>query len=344
MSYGDSSFDAGIGGTAWKRSVLGACGSLIPDAYRPPAGILLPSGHIVGKIAPPHVRHVLRIPSLDKLKVDLEFLLQNYRPLQLSELAKIGDSHEPKEPARYFVLSFDDGMREVHDIIAPLLREKGVPAIFFLNSATIDNKQLMWRHKVSLIVARAQQEPERIPPQLQPYPGKNACAKLLGLRFREAGILDEVAAFFEVDFVEYLSSHQPYLTRGQVLKLASEGFEFGSHSASHPCFNELTVEIQKKEIVESVDFIRSLGLPCRYFAFPFHDRGVPVCVFDYMRQIGLALSFGTSDARLDSVPFSLQRFALDAENSDVSIPDLLDRLSAKSLALRLSRTEIIHRN
>jgi peptidoglycan/xylan/chitin deacetylase (PgdA/CDA1 family) len=330
--------------TTWKRSVLNVCGGWITDSYRPPAGLLLPSGHTVGDRAPLHVRHILKIPSLTKFKADLEFLLRHYQPLELSELEKIGHWHPTKEPARQFVLSFDDGMREVHDVIAPFLREKGVPAIFFLNSVTIDNKQLMWRHKVSLLIAKAQQEPARIPPQLERYPGKSACAKLLSLRFVDAAILDEVAAFFEVDFDEYLRSHQPYMTTQQVLELARGGFEFGSHSASHPCFNEISVEDQKKEIFESVQFIQSLGLACRCFAFPFHDRGVPLCVFNYMRQIGIALSFGSSDARVDSVPFSLQRFALDAENTDFPIPDLLDQLAAKSLALRLSRTELIRRN
>jgi peptidoglycan/xylan/chitin deacetylase (PgdA/CDA1 family) len=330
--------------TTWKRSVLNVCGSLMADPYRPLAGVLLPSGHIVSDSAPLHVRHVLRIPSFTKFKADLEFLLRHYQPLQLSELERIGHCHEAKRPARYFVLSFDDGMREVHDVIAPFLLEKGLPAIFFLNSTTIDNKQLMWRHKVSLLIARAQQEPQRVPPQLATYPGKSVSAKLLSLRFVDAGILDEVAAFFEVDFEEYLRSHLPYMTTEQVLKLAGDGFEFGSHSASHPCFNEISVEDQRQEIFQSVHFIRSLGLPCRYFAFPFHDQGVRACIFDYMRQLGLALSFGSSDARVDSVPFSLQRFGLDAENTDLSIPDLLYQLSAKSLAFRLSRAEVIRRN
>jgi peptidoglycan/xylan/chitin deacetylase (PgdA/CDA1 family) len=201
----------------------------------------------------------------------------------------------------------------------------------------------MWRHKVSLLIGRAQQARERFPPQLGMFPGKSVSAKLLSIRFADAHILNEIAAFFEVDFDEYLRSTQPYLTTQQILELARYGFEFGAHSARHPYFTEIPVEDQKEEISKSVQFIRALGLPCRYFAFPFHDNGVPTSVFRFMGELGLVLSFGTSDARVDSVPFSLQRFALDADNADLTFPDLLDQLSAKSFAFRLSRTEVIRR-
>jgi len=63
-----------------------------------------------------------------------------------------------------------------------------------------------------------------------------------------------------------------------------------------------------------------------------------------MTELNIALSFGTSEARVDSVGFSLQRFALDAENTDWSVLHLLKQLSAKSVARRISRTEVIWRN
>src|SRR5436190_4245966 len=215
----------------WKRRVLKACGCLVADLYRPPAGVFFPCGHSVSDIAPLHVRHLYRIPGIAKFKSDIDLLGRRYQPLQLSELEPIPFLHHKNGAAQYFVLSFDDGMREVYDVIAQILREKGIPAIFFLNSATIDNKQLMWRHKVSLLIARAQQEPARVPPQLSVCSGESLRAKLLALRFADERILDDIARFFELDFSEYLRGSQPYLTTGQILELARAGFEFGAHSA-----------------------------------------------------------------------------------------------------------------
>ena len=315
----------------------------MPDFYHPPAGVLFPYAHIVSDIAPLHVRHLYSVPSVTKFKSDIDFLRQRYRTLQLSDLVGIGQ-HRDKRPACSFVLSFDDGMREVYETIAPILREKGIPALFFLNASTIDNKQLMWRHKVSLLVERSQQQPGQIPKGLKGRPGESLCEKLKALRFADEHVLDDIAGFLEVDFDEYLSSARPYLTTGQVLELARDGFEFGAHSGTHPYFNELPVEDQKDQICRSVQFIRALGLPCRYFAFPFHDNGVPTSIFRYMMDLDLVLSFGTSEARVDSIGFSFQRFGLDAENASLTIEGLLNQLSAKSLARRVCGTEVIRRN
>jgi len=106
-----------------------------------------------------------------------------------------------------------------------------------------------------------------------------------------------------------------YLTTAQVLELAGAGFEFGAHSVSHPYFNGLTIEDQRDQITGSVHFIRELGLPCRCFAFPLHDCEASTSLFRYMTDLGVVLSFGTSEARVDSIVFSFQRFAPDAENS-----------------------------
>jgi peptidoglycan/xylan/chitin deacetylase (PgdA/CDA1 family) len=335
---------ADIAGSTWRRSLLRVCGRWIGNVYRPPAGLLLPSGHIVGDVTPDHVRHLFKIPSFTKFKADIEFLARHYEPLALPELERTGYSPCERQPPKHFVLSFDDGMREVYDVIAPFLRAKGIPAIFFLNSTTIDNKKLMWRHKVSLLIAASQRHPENIPPQLRSQPGKTVPAKLRSLRFSDERILDDLAVSLDLDFENYLRNKLPYLTTPQVLELARQGFEFGSHSARHPYFSEIPVQSQEQEISQSVHFIRALGLPCRYFAFPFDDNGVSTFLFEYMRDLGIALSFGSSDARIDSVPFSFQRFALDAENSDSPMPELLERLSAKSLAFRLARKGVIHRH
>jgi len=327
-----------------KRKLLTVCGSLIPNCYHPPAGVLFPYAHIVTDDIPIHVKYLYQSPTIAKFKSDLDFLARRYQPLQLSDLERVTRSHDKNGSARYFVLSFDDGMREIYDIVAPILREKGIPAIFFLNSAMVDNKQLMWRHKVGLLMARSEQEPTNIPLQLAIGPSQSVCARLAALQFAEQPILDDIAQGLDCSFDEYLRSNQPYLTSGQILELARDGFEFGAHSASHPCFNEIPLPEQKEQISASVQFIRSLGLPCRYFAFPFNDNGVPVSVFKHMTELNIALSFGTSEARVDSVGFSLQRFALDAENTDWSVLHLLKQLSAKSVARRISRTEVIWRN
>jgi peptidoglycan/xylan/chitin deacetylase (PgdA/CDA1 family) len=329
---------------AWKHTALKLCSKLMPDIYYPPAGVLFPYAHIVSDTAPVHVRHLYAVPSIAKFESDIDFLCRQCQPLHLSDLEPTMRLRANNASVRSFVLSFDDGMREVYDVIAPILRRKGIPAIFFLNAATIDNKQLMWRHKISLLIERSRKQPALFFPRLGLRSAESLPGKLKALRFVDQDTLDEMAKSFELDFGEYLRSARPYLTTDQVLELARAGFEFGAHSASHPYFNEMSVEHQKNEILGSVRFIRELGLPCRYFAFPFHDNGVPGSVFRYMTDLGLVFSFGTSEGRVDSVEFSFQRFALDAGNRDYSVQGLLKQLSLRSVAYRLCGSEAIQRN
>jgi peptidoglycan/xylan/chitin deacetylase (PgdA/CDA1 family) len=316
----------------------------MPDLYRPPAGVLFPYAHIVSDVAPLHIRHLYDVPSVVKFKADLDLLCRRYQPLQLSELKQILDLRSNEGSARYFLLSFDDGMREVYDVIAPILRAKGIPALFFVNSAAIDNRRLLWKHRISLLIERSHRLATRLPAQLGVDSGQALRTRLKTLRVTDEPILDDMARWLEVDFGEYLRTSRPYLTTAQVLELARAGFEFGAHSHSHPYFDQITLKDQIAQISISVESIRALGLPCRCFAFPFNDNAVATSVFTYMKGVDLLLSFGTSEARMDPVSFSFQRFALDAENSKSSLEDILRRLSAKSLLRRLSRTEWIARD
>lgn len=316
----------------------------MPDLYRPPAGVLFPFGHLVGDIAPPHVRHLFAVPSIAKFRSDIDYFCRTCRPLQIEELENLPRMRHRKPSTRSFILSFDDGMSEVYDVIVPILREKGLPAIFFLNSTTVDNRELMWRHKVSLLIEESARHPSRFPPQLRGRPGASPQAKLDALRFADRNLIDELAKFFEIDYDEYLRTAKPYLTSEQIVSLAREGFVFGAHSHSHPYFHEMPVEEQEKQIFLSVQFIRSLGLPCRYFAFPFHDDRVPVSLFRYMTDLNLVLSFGSTPACVDSVAFSFQRFALDGEDSRAAVPGMLRQISAKSILRGLTGTATILRN
>jgi len=315
---------------------------MVPNQYRPPEGVLFPCGHAVGNVPPLHVKHLSPVPRPGKFQSDLDFLCRKLHPLEVLELEQLPSQHHAKMSPRSFILSFDDGLREGYEVIAPILSRQGVPAIFFINSATIDNGRLMWRHKISLLIERSLKLPGHVPPQISLRPRENLQDKLRALRFADEGLIDDIAKFFEVDFDDYLRTSKPYLTTDQVLRLSRAGFAVGAHGDTHSYFQERTVEDQKNEISTCVRFIRNLGLPCRYFAFPFHDEGIPMHVFGHIRELGIALSFGTSEARVDSVQFSYQRFSIDASDSNVS--KVLRQLSVKSIFRQLSGTEIIQRS
>lgn len=322
-----------------KGTVLRTGANLLPEIYRPPGGVLLPYAHIVADTAPIHVKHLYSVPCAARFESHLEYLLKHCTPLRIEELEGLPYR---QSLVRKFILSFDDGMQEVYENVVPLLRKTGLPAIFFVNSATLDNKRLMWRHKVSLLIERLRTE-RHSASLLSGLGDGDWQAKLLGLRYADAAVLDTVAGLVGVDFEDYLHSRRPYLTTSEVVELARNGFAIGAHSDNHPHFDELTPQEQVTEIERSVVFLRGLGLPCRLFAFPFHDRGVPISVFKYIQKLGVNLSFGTSEGCRDSVPFSFQRFSFDARCAGFSFAQILKEQLAKNIGRRLTGTELIVR-
>ena len=106
--------------------------------------------HIVNDREVPHISNLYSFRSVPQFKRDLDVLLRFFRPLSLQNLLRGFEDNET--PTRNsFVLTFDDGLRECYDIIAPILKSYGVPAIFFLCSAFIDNRELAYDHKKGLL-------------------------------------------------------------------------------------------------------------------------------------------------------------------------------------------------
>ncbi len=317
---------------------------MTPEYYRPPAGTLLPFYHIATDDSPPHVRNLYAVPSVAKFTSDLEFLCRHYRPLEIAEVCELPVRREEKAYSpNAFLLSFDDGMREVYDIVFPVLRQKGIPAIVFVNSAMIDNKQLMWRHKISLILERCRQSPWRRFPQLNNGRCDRLEARLKALRWADESTIDEIARACDIDSEDYLRRQQPYLTSDQLLCMARAGIAIGAHSEKHPYLQDLGLMEQQQEIKGSTEFLRKLGLPCKFFSFPFDDNGISTSVFNYLSTIGISASFGSSEARIDEIPTSFQRFRADGSRVQRGMCNIVNRLSLKSLVLRISKAERIRR-
>ena len=74
-----------------------------------------------------------------------------YKPITLLDLLHSVSTGEPV-PRHAFLLTFDDGFREITEIIAPLLLRKGIPATFFLATAFLDNKEMALHNKFSVLI------------------------------------------------------------------------------------------------------------------------------------------------------------------------------------------------
>lgn len=300
-----------------------------------PLRLILPYYHLVTDQQPSHIRHLYSPRTIAEFQEDLDFLLMHYQPIQIDELMRLAKSGvQPAKPS--FLLSFDDGLREFGEIIAPILRKRALPAICFLNSAFVDNKDLFFRYKVSLLIDHFEKNPSLIDQgEVRNWlvehvtSGRDLRDYFLEIQYCDKAMIDELAGLVRLDFNQFLKEKKPYLTSPEIMTLAEDGFYFGAHSIDHPEYRFLEEKEQMRQTTESVGFVvERFSANPRFFSFPFTDYGVSGQFLHEIHEERIVdLSFGSSGMKLDSISGHLQR-----------IPMEMQGLSAR----KLIKTEVLY--
>ncbi len=310
--------------------------------------IIYPLYHTVSDESLPHINNLYQYKSSTQFKKDLSFLTKNFKSCSIEKVAEyINNKMTASEPT--FHLTFDDGLREVKEVIAPILLKKGVHATFFLNSSFIDNKALFYRFKASLIadVLKTQKFSKItdavLESKLSGIKGKTTIEKVLNIKYFNQHILNDIAELVDVNFNEFLKK-KPYLSSEDVRWLIDQGFSIGAHSVDHPKFQEITLYEQLQQTETSIEFIKdNFNTKLNLFAFPFCDTGVSHEFFESIYNKGnfVDLSFGTFGLRKDKFEKTLQRIAM--EETDYSVEEIVKRNYLKLLILNLSNSSFIKR-
>jgi peptidoglycan/xylan/chitin deacetylase (PgdA/CDA1 family) len=257
--------------------------------------------HIVSNEDVPHVRYLYKYKSTKQFVADLVFLMKHYHPIGLWDVINWVRG-ENNLPSNCFLLTFDDGFREIYDVIAPILLNKGIPATFFISSAFLDNLELCYQHKASLLTESIfkgiSSETERKIREIIGGIGlhfSQLSEGVLKVDYKRKEALDRIAEVVSVDFQRYLNENQPYLTSSQVRELIDRGFTIGAHSIDHPYYSALSLSEQLEQTIGSVRQIRELfRLDYGAFAFPHNDTGVSQVFFKKVVESGLIdITFGT---------------------------------------------------
>lgn len=315
--------------------------------------VLLPYHHLVSDEKLAHIHHLYPYKNKSHFTADLEFLLKHFNPVTPEQIHSSfnGGKTLPKNP---FLLTFDDGLREVYDVVCPILKQMGVPAVFFLNSAFIDNKDLFYRYECSLLidalkngkVSNTQETEAKKLFEANGFEGGDTLQYIKKLRYAQKHLAKEVAAIFGVSFADFLSKQKPYLTTEQVKELHQQGFYFGSHSIDHPFYDKLPLEEQIKQTIEPYAYLhKTLPIKENYFAFPHTDKGVNKVFFDEVfnySQYPQHLIFGTNNQKQDIDKRILQRF--NCENPELSIKQSVNGILAYHIIHKLLGKNKVARN
>ncbi|MGH6954494.1 MAG: polysaccharide deacetylase family protein [Alphaproteobacteria bacterium] len=237
------------------------------------------------------------------------------------------------------VLTFDDGFRDHHDHVLPELLRRGLWGLFYVPTGPYQNRAALSVHRVHYLLGRhgGARMLEAVRSHLSlamlsregteafrriSYAGqdndsattefKRALNYHLAPAWRQA-VLDRLAAEFggDRDLVEEL-----YMPPAHVRALQEAGMIVGSHSVTHPVLSTLESVEQRREIVESFDFLEAVtgGLTLRTFCYPYGHAGTYTAqTIELLAEADCRLAFttGSSDvtaADLDTRPLALPRY------------------------------------
>jgi peptidoglycan/xylan/chitin deacetylase (PgdA/CDA1 family) len=266
-----------------------------------------------------HLKYLYNYKTITQFVEDIDYLLKYYNPITIHELL-VHIKECRNFTKRSFFLTFDDGFRELYDVVAPILYKKGVPAVFFVNSAFINNKEMCYQHKASLIIEHLKNRytlgvKEQINEICKRTGLSNLdlSASILSITYKDRHIIDELARCLGYDFDSYLADKKPYLDSEKIENLIKRGFSFGAHSIDHPFYKSISLEEQIRQTVESLGWLKN-NFPINYgaFAFPHSDNGVTENYFNNMRKSGdVDVFFGTGGMVNNNLSDRLQRFSLE---------------------------------
>jgi peptidoglycan/xylan/chitin deacetylase (PgdA/CDA1 family) len=305
---------------------------------------IIPFYHYADNTNPAFIKHLYKPKNIAEFKTDLSILKQYFESIPLSQVIKDND----KNKKNTFHLTFDDGLSNFYHIIAPILIEKKIHATIFLNSDFIDNKDLFYRYKASLLIEeyiKADNQKKNIIEtfitSLNNKKKTNPLNYLLEVDYSKRHILDKLAGKINYSFSDFLEQKKPYLSSNQITELQSQGFTFGAHSVNHPLYQNLSLN---EQVYQTLDCLKNLkkqfNIKHNSFAFPFDDNNINLEFFNKIKN-EINLTFGTSGLKDDIISFNIQR--LDMEKNKSNTKYFLIKKYLKYLIQKSTNTNLISR-
>ncbi|GEP49660.1 hypothetical protein FNO01nite_03320 [Flavobacterium noncentrifugens] len=276
---------------------------------------LFPYYHIVRDNKVAHIENLYPYKNTIQFKNDLEVLLKNYTPINPDDLI------QHKSQKNTFLISFDDGLEEIYSVVYPILKEKGLSAIFFINPVYVDNNIGLYKHYISIIISHLKQR--NFDKNLLDKISKifyinyettgDFISKFKNIPYSERNKINDIFHILNFDIEAYLKEQKPYVSKVQIQEMMNDGFFFGGHTMTHPPLNKLSVEEQKTEIIGSIEWLKlNFGISYSLFAFPFSDKNISRKLlnelFQYDQNI---LLFGNSGLKKDIDNRIIQRVSFE---------------------------------
>jgi peptidoglycan/xylan/chitin deacetylase (PgdA/CDA1 family) len=276
-----------------------------------------------------------------RFEAALRFLTAHYAPVHLQDVLTNCDGRGL--PSRALLVTFDDAYASVAEWAAPLCRQYGVPAVFFVNAAFLDNQRLAPDNLVCYVANVLGME--MINAAVRAVPGKetfelNSLTEVFGVFFpaislAERGVfLDALRQISGISERRIAKEANLYLTGKQLCDLTSFDFEIGNHTYTHTHCRSLSQEDIVSEVDRNKTELEALsGTKIRSFSQPYgSSRDLTHELAEHLERSGHQAVFLSESVANTLRPdlFHLDRISTCAESDDALFfeVEVLPRLRA----------------
>jgi peptidoglycan/xylan/chitin deacetylase (PgdA/CDA1 family) len=275
--------------------------------------------------------------ELDNFQNQLDHIQQNG---QFTTIEQINDCiYGNKElPANSFLLTFDDGIKDIYQYVFPILKKRNIQGVFFTIAGPIKEFFVADVHKIHVILA-SEKDKQKIVEQIHAYiiankdhfnlktpqeyyselrPHRydsvevNFIKQMLQNKLPSKLRKDLIKELFNkfVDQKESDFSKNLYISIEEIKEMVENGMVFGNHSYSHPWLTKLSLDEIKLEIQQSNNLLRKFqpnGI--KTICYPYGD--VNENVIQIAKNEGITIGFGGNVGDTNLVtqnPLHLSRF------------------------------------
>ncbi len=199
-------------------------------------------------------------------------------------------------PRGAFLLSFDDGFRNNLTVAAPILRELGIGAVFYVTTRFVEHDTGSWIDLIEDAVARTERSRLRLPWGERAVADRVALLDEIRRVVKARADLDPYAVAEEIMFEADTGAFQPdpeldaKLSWDEVRALdAVPGFTVGGHSHTHRILSHLPPGELAAELDRSLELLGgALGRSVGHYSYP---EGLAHCysdaVIEALRERGI---------------------------------------------------------
>jgi peptidoglycan/xylan/chitin deacetylase (PgdA/CDA1 family) len=223
-------------------------------------GLMVLNYHRIGNPAgTPFDRDLYSATTAD-FEEQVRFLRKNFDIVGLGDL---DDVLLRKSRTRGVMITFDDGYRDNFEQAFPILKQQGAPAVFFLTTGFLDQRNVAWWDEIAWMINRSSKSVFHPGPWFSGPPLVWSGANRDHVIARLLKVYKQLPANQTASYLEYISEEtgsgrcpkseasDAWMTWDMVREMSAAGMGIGSHTVSHPILSRLNEDQVQFELVES---------------------------------------------------------------------------------------------